>query len=54
MVPNAVTFYHREDYHTIHQDFLINMDLFALAMFQNVRDDLLEGDQMECLQIFMH
>jgi len=25
------------------KDFLVNMDFMALAMFQNVRHDLLEG-----------
>lgn len=36
------------------KDFMVNMDYLALAMFQNVRDDLLEStQQIESLQIFM-
>jgi hypothetical protein len=27
------------------KDFLVNMDYLALAMFQNVREELLEGEQ---------
>ena len=35
------------------QDFIANMDYLALAMFQQVRDELMEGDQMACLEVFM-
>ena len=35
------------------QDFIVNMDYLALAMFQQVRDQLMEGDQMACLELFM-
>ena len=36
------------------KDYLVNMDYLALAMFQNVRPELLEGEtQLECMQIFM-
>ena len=36
------------------KDYLVNMDYLALAMFQNVRPELLEGvNQLECMQVFM-
>ena len=29
------------------------MDYLSLAMFQQSRDELMEGDQMACLEVFM-
>ena len=37
------SFYQQDDYMVGTKDFLVNMDYLALAMFQNVRAELLEG-----------
>ena len=37
------SFYEQDEYMMGMKDFLVNMDFMALAMFQNVRTELLEG-----------
>ena len=55
LIPGQKQFYQQDEYMMgAVKDYLVNMDYLALAMFQNVRPELLEGEtQLECMQIFM-